>query len=75
VTFDDLAQLQEGWYDGEGLPPVRRGLEIVARALIEFCPDWVPLPEIVPTPEGNLLIEWGEAEGCPPFDIDLMILT
>ncbi|EIL87441.1 hypothetical protein AB7849_03170 [Rhodanobacter sp. 115] len=70
MRFDDLIQLKDGWYEGQGIAPDRDKLAIVAEKLIGAYPERVQLPLIAPTPNGNLLLEW-EAVGDPSVDIDL----
>lgn len=68
--FDDLRSLKDGWHDGHGKAPDRGNLNRIASQLIGHYPERLPLPAIVPTPEGNLLLEWS-APGEPSMDIDL----
>jgi hypothetical protein len=70
AQFDGLAQLTEGWHDGQGKVPDRARLEVFSQNLIAFYPERLPLPSIVPTQEGNLLLEW-ETVGSPSVDVDL----
>jgi hypothetical protein len=70
--FDGLARLEDGWLDGEGLAPDRGRLAAFAGRFTRICRrlDGMPLPAVVPTPEGNVLIEW-TAPGLPSLDVDL----
>ena len=68
--FDELAQMEAGWYDGEGEAPKRGQFELFVQKMTELYPEQLPLPSIVPTQDGNLLLEW-EATGDPSADIDL----
>jgi len=70
TLFDELAQLEDGWYEGQGIAPDKNKLESVAQKFIDFYPENLPLPAIVPTQDGNILLEW-DAEGDPSTDIDL----
>jgi len=70
VRLEELAQLQIGWHEGKGIAPDRNKLEILSQKLTDFYPEHLPLPTIVPTQDGNLLLEW-DAEGDPSTDIDL----
>jgi hypothetical protein len=70
MRFDELAQLETGWYEGQGIAPKRANFESVAKMLIDSYPESIPLPSIVPTQTGNLLLEW-DAIGDPSVDIDL----
>jgi hypothetical protein len=65
-----LFQLENGWFDGQGVAPDKQKIEIVAQNIGIHYPETLPMPIIAPTQEGNLLIEWN-AEGSPSVDIDL----
>lgn len=67
--LDEIAQLEDGWFEGDGLALNKEYLEKIADHLADY-PDDVPLPLIVPTQDGNLLLEW-QAKGFPSLDIDL----
>jgi len=73
TEFDEISQLENGWFEGGGLAPDADRLSRVSRKLISDYPDKLPLPQIVHTPDGNLLLEW-ESEGDPSLDIDLAAL-
>jgi hypothetical protein len=68
--FDELAELEHGWYDGAGYAMSREALNAVAEKFTAFFPEHTPLPTIVPTQQGNLLFEW-DARGDPSVDFSL----
>lgn len=68
--FGELAQLESGWHDGQGKAPRRAKFDIFAQKMTELYPGHIPLPSIVPTQDGNLLLEW-RTIGDPSVDIDL----
>lgn len=70
LLFKDLAELRPGWYDGEGLVPDPEKLQILADFFIKLYPDDLLLPLIVPTQEGNVLLEW-KVQNYPSVEIDL----
>lgn len=70
ARFDEISQLEDGWFEGAGSAPEANALSSVSEGLIANYPDKLPLPLIVPTQNGNLLLEWN-AEGDPSLDIDL----
>ncbi len=71
--FDELRNLPDRWHDGQGKVPDREKLDEVAARMIGHYPEKLLLPAIVPTPEGNLLLEWS-APGDPSLDIELSSL-
>jgi hypothetical protein len=70
ARFDALLSLEDGWLDGKGMAPNKTELVFIARKMAAHYPKRLPLPAIVPTPEGNLLIEW-DLSGNPSVDFDL----
>lgn len=70
VRFDELTQLEDGWYEGQGIAPTGENFDLVAKTLINFYPENLPLPSITPTQTGDLLLEW-DAPGNPSVDIAL----
>lgn len=71
ARFDEISQLENGWFEGAGLAPNADKLALVSETLIANYPDKLPLPQIAPKQDGNLLLEW-KAEGDPSLDIDLV---
>lgn len=71
--FDDLRALKDGWHDGQGAAPDKTKLDHLAAKLVSHYPERLPLPAIVPTPQGNLLFEWN-APGEPSLDVELSSL-
>ena len=73
ARFDALLSLEDGWLDGEGVAPDKTKLVFVARKMASHYPKLLPLPAIVSTPEGNVLLEW-DVPGNPSVDFDLSSL-
>ena len=73
TRLDEISMLENGWFEGCGLAPDAEKLADVSGKLIADYPDKLPLPQIVPTQDGNLLLEW-QAQGDPSLDIDLTLL-
>lgn len=58
TRLEELAQLQDGWMDGNGRALNRASLMRLVQAFGEsFDPD-LPLPYLYPTPEGGVQAEW-----------------
>jgi len=68
--LDELRALENGWLDGKGIAPDQRKLDFIAARMIGRYPENVTLPDIIPTPEGNILFEW-DAVGEPSLDVRL----
>jgi hypothetical protein len=47
----------EGW-DGYGAKAVSAATRNRARTFLDCLPLWMPVPDIVPEPDGELAIEW-----------------
>ena len=74
TRFDELNEIKDGWHDGLGLAPAIPGFSLVAEKFVAHFPEPVPLPVIVPTQDGNLLIEW-DTVGDPTVDVNLFRKT
>lgn len=70
TRMDELAQMQDGWFEGQGVAPDDDKLAIVADRLVADYPERLTLPTVVPTQDGNLLLEW-TVGGSPSLDIRL----
>lgn len=70
ARFSELAQLKDGWFDGQGRAPDAHKLSWVTSRMVSHYPESIELPAIIPTPEGNLLLEWS-TKGDPTVDINL----
>ncbi len=70
TRMDELAQMQDGWFEGQGMAPDPEKMAVVADKLVADYPERLILPNIVPTQDGNLLLEW-DADGTPSLDIQL----
>jgi len=65
-----LAELRDGWYDGAGKAPDPNSYAHFTTMLLQHYPFSLPTPALIPTQEGNLLLEW-KGLGEPTVDIDL----
>lgn len=55
---EELAQLKEGWLDGEGEALDKEGLKWFANSWVSFASQGLPLPYIYPALEGGIRLEW-----------------
>lgn len=56
--IEELANLQDGWLDGQGKAPDRDQLAWATDRLVSTFPEDLPFPLTGPTPEGGLFLEW-----------------
>ena len=73
-TLDALQKLYDlspNWDSYDALKIDTRSLESTLRFLLEFLPSNAPLPAIIPTPNGNVQIEWHEGG----IDLEIEIRT
>ncbi|MDR2626351.1 MAG: hypothetical protein LBC37_08470 [Zoogloeaceae bacterium] len=69
ARLDELAQLEDGWYEGEGKAPDQKQLDHFAQRFADSYPEQLPLPTIAPKQDGGILLEWN-VEGMPSLDVD-----
>jgi len=70
ARFEEVLAVKDGWLDGLGRAPSEAGIRQVVSHFLHGYPALAPLPSIVPTPEGNLLLEWDVVER-PSVDLEL----
>jgi hypothetical protein len=58
LRLDALSLLQDGWLDGKGKAPSRKGLQWFASEFDSRFDSMLPLPHLYPTPEGGIQAEW-----------------
>jgi hypothetical protein len=70
--FDQLASLNAGWMDGEGVPPSDAVLRRARRILADLLSLDIPRPRVFATPEGGVQAEWsvGDHEISVTFEPD-----
>lgn len=71
--IDSFTLLKAGWCGEGSLAFDEEHLSRFADLLTAYFPDKVSLPAIIPTQEGNVLLEWS-CHGHPSIDIDLSSL-
>lgn len=58
LRLDELAELKDGWLDGDGVAPSIPHLEALRRAFYLYFDSELSLPYLYPTPEGGIQAEW-----------------
>lgn len=71
ARVEQLALLQNGWRDGDGLAPARDGLRWLANAWEAHWPAEAQLPRLYPTPEGGVQAEWTIGNHSISAEVDL----
>lgn len=71
ARIEELALLQDGWFDGEGVAPSKDALVWFAHTWIAHWADNLPLPYLYPTPAGGLQAEWSLDTVSTLVEIDL----
>lgn len=56
--LDELASLEPGWLDGEGVRPDAVVINRARRILADLMSFEVPRPRVFPTPDGGVQAEW-----------------
>ena len=69
--MDELKILKNGWYNGRGYAPPAAGLDWLAKAFNEHCPDNLALPYAYPVAEGGVRLEWSIGRRDISLEIDL----
>ena len=71
VRLQTLADLPEGWLDGDGAKLPSAGISWVGDVLTSALASGLPEPALFPTPAGNVLAEWsaGVWEISAEFDL------
>jgi hypothetical protein len=72
ARLDELRVLRDGWLDGIGRAPTRKGLDWLAGAFTDRYPDDLRLPFIYPTAEGGIQAEWSLDPHEITLEIDLV---
>jgi hypothetical protein len=60
----ELAQLQNGWLDGEGLAPSPDAIQSLRRILTILATVHLPDPALFPTIEGHIEMQWPTPPGA-----------
>jgi hypothetical protein len=68
--LEPLYRLQDGWLENQGIAPNPTALNRFTEHFLGVYPDSLVVPIVVPTPEGNILLEW-HTEGSPSLDVNL----
>jgi len=73
--LEALAQLPEGWFDGEGSALDRNGLVWLAQVLKRAEAEGLRRPYLYPMPDGRLQAEWPHPDAEVSAEIDVIAHT
>ena len=68
--LNELAQLEGGWFDGEGLAPLASAMTCLDDAWRTHAAQ-LPMPYVYPTLEGGLSLEWDKPADGLTLELDL----
>ena len=71
AQMDDLRNLKDGWYDGDGLATSHKGLDWLDARLSNEYECRLPLPRIYPTFEGGVQLEWSIGPNDASLEVNL----
>jgi hypothetical protein len=69
--LDEIAQLQDGWLDGEGLTPNRESLSRLTQLFENHFEADLPLPFLYPTPNGGMQAEWSLGKQSITLEVNI----
>ena len=69
ARLDELRDMQDGWFESQGVAPSHDGLDWLAACFERSYPDDLRLPYIYPTFDGGIQAEWS----FPSREIDLEV--
>jgi hypothetical protein len=70
--LEELAQLKQGWLDGDGVELSKEGLKAIEADLNFRFSDDKMLPHIFPTLNGGLQFEWSTSDHERTLEVDLI---
>ncbi len=70
--LDEFRNLQNGWFEGEGVAPPQTGLDWLTRTFYQYYPVADELPYSYPTPEGGVQFEWSVGYWEFTLEVDLI---
>lgn len=71
ARLQELKELKDGWYDGEGKAPDRHKLDKFAKTFEMIYPLDFPLPYVYPTPDGGIQLEWDLENDTVELELNL----
>src|SRR6267142_2478749 len=51
-------------WDGHGASAVFRAAVLLSEDFVLALPDWIPLPELSPEPDGSISLDWIQSRTC-----------
>lgn len=66
-----LSSLEIGWLNGNGAVPSDASLNLICEAIQKSFPEGLEYPSVVPTAEGNVILEWIRPRARVELEINL----
>ena len=70
AQLDDLRNMKDGWYEGDGFAPSHEGLDWLDAAFPREYDHRLPLPRIYPTFDGGAQLEWMIGQNDASLEVD-----
>ncbi len=71
-----IASLEEGWdEEGYGEKFDKRQLALLGENFVKYFSDDLHFPSIIPSPDGEILIEWSNKKFSTLLDVDINKMT
>ena len=71
ARLDEFREMSDGWLEGYGVAPSRKGLDWLSAAFDAHYSSDTPLPYTYPTEEGGIRMEWSMGKHAMILEIDL----
>ena len=71
ARLDELRDMQDGWFEGQGVAPSHDGLDWLATCFERSYPDDLCLPYLYPTFDGGIQAEWSFPFSEINLEVDL----
>ncbi len=71
LRLGEIAQLKDGWLDGEGFAPAKDKLDWLAAEFEAGISSGLPQPYLYPTTEGGIQAEWSLGDWSVSLEINL----
>ena len=71
MNLSEISNLKDGWCNGIGVSYDKKQIDKIYSTLFEKYLKNLPPPQIIPTPDGNLLFSWEDTIQSPTIDYNV----